>query len=277
MGLLRDNDPARLGLRVCANLEAMERPANDAPVFTEELRIHSYDADGSRRATCPALFRYFLEAAWNHAEELGFGFTNLRDQGKFWVLGRFCFEVSQYAAWGSQATLRTWPRGLKSAFALRDFEFLDEAGGRFAAGSSAWLVVDSVSKRPQRLHKLLPSIAALDGKAALGRDPEKLEDNEIWDSEFSLTVRYTDIDVNQHVNSARYVGWMLDAYPAGFHLENSLAVLEVNYLSETLEGEPLTLRTRQTERSVYVHSLVKRSGAEVCRARLEWKAIQKNS
>jgi hypothetical protein len=67
---------------------------------------------------------------------------------------------------------------------------------------------------------------------------------------------------------------MLDAYPAGFHLQHSLRVLEVNFLSETLEGEQLIIRTHQSDSAVYSHSLVKPDGREVCRARLEWKALE---
>jgi acyl-ACP thioesterase len=254
----------------------MELASNEAPAWTEELRIRSYDVDATRRATSLSLCRYFLEAAWNHAEALGLGFSHLRSQGKFWVLARLRLEMQQYPAWGDRAILRTWPRGLKSVFALRDFELQDETGTRIAAGSSAWLVIDSVSKRPQRLHKLFPSLAALNGKAALGCDPEELGDNKTWDNACPLTVRYTDIDVNKHVNSTRYIGWTLDAYPAGFHIDHSLRVLEVNYLGETLEGEQLTVRTRQSDAAVYSHSLIKPSGSEVCRACLEWKVNPTN-
>jgi medium-chain acyl-[acyl-carrier-protein] hydrolase len=244
------------------------------PGWSERLRIRSYDVDATRRATSTSLCRYFLEAAWNHAEALGFGFSHLSTQGKFWVLSRVRFEVQQYPAWGDSVTLQTWPRGIKSLFALREFELHDETGKRIAAGSSAWLVLDSVSKRPQKLHKLLPSLATLDGKAALGQDAEKLEDNETWDHDCPITVRYTDIDVNHHVNASRYVGWMLDAYPASFHLQHSLRVLDVNYLGETLEGEQLIVRTHQNDPTVYDHSLIKPNGGEVCRARLEWRGTE---
>lgn len=249
----------------------MEPASNEAPPWTEELRIRSYDVDSTRRATSLSVCRYFLEAAWNHAEALGLGFSHLQRQGKFWVLARLRLEMQQYAAWGDRVMLRTWPRGLRSVFALRDFELQDETGTRVAAGSSTWLVLDAVSKRPQRLHKLFPGLAAMNGKAALARDPEELGDNETWNNTCPLTVRYTDIDVNKHVNSSRYIGWMLDAYPADFHLRHWLRVLEVNYLGETLEGEQLIVRTRQSDAAVYGHSLIKPSGSEVCRARLEWE------
>lgn len=240
-------------------------------MWTERLRIRSYDADATRRASNPSLCRCFLEAAWNHAEALGIGCTHLRAQGKFWVLARFLFEVQQYPTWGDWVTLRTWPRGIKSAFALREFEFSTETGTRFAAGSSAWLVVDADSKRPQRIHHLLPNLAALDCSAALKRDAARLAGNETWDSESPITAHYSDIDVNQHVNSSRYIDWMLDGYPADFHLCHFLHVLEVNYLNETHDGESLVLRTHQCDLGVFNHSLVKSDGREVCRARLDWK------
>jgi medium-chain acyl-[acyl-carrier-protein] hydrolase len=255
----------------------MELASNEAPPWTEELRIRSYDVDATRRVTSLSLCRYFLEAAWNHAEALDLGFSHLRSHGKFWVLARLRCEVQQYPVWGDRTRLRTWPRGIKSVFALRDFELQDETGAPVAAGSSAWVVLDAVSKRPQRLHKLFPKLAALNGKAALGCDPEELGDNETWDSGCPLTVRYSDIDVNKHVNSTRYIGWMLDAYPAGFHRQHSLRILDVNYLGETVEGEQLIVRSRQSDSAVYSHSLIKSSGSEVCRARLEWKVLPANS
>jgi medium-chain acyl-[acyl-carrier-protein] hydrolase len=251
--------------------EKLDEPSPiEPPVWSEQIQIRSYDVDATRRATILSLFRHFLEAAWNHAENLGFGFAHLGAQGKFWVLSRLRIEVTRYPVWGAQANLRTWPRGIQSLFALREFEFVDESNQRLAAGSSAWLVVDSISKRPQRLLKLLPNLASFAPKPALGQDPEKLEDNESWDSESPITARYTDIDVNNHVTAARYLGWIIDSYPAGFHAQNSLHAIDVNYLSETIEGEQLIVRTRQTGPNVFLHSLTKSNGAEVCRARLEW-------
>jgi len=234
------------------------------------LKICSYDVDFTRRATSASLCRYFLEAAWNHAEALGVGFNYLGNQSKFWVLSRLLLEVQQYPLWGSAVTLRTWPRVPKSLFAMRDFEIADCAGTRIAAGSSSWLVLDAASKRPQRLLKVLPGLLGFGDKTALGRDPGKLADGETWDEVCSATVRYTDIDVNRHVNSGRYIGWILDAYPLKFHREHCIRVLEINYLGETLEGEVLSIRSRHTGAAAYCHSLAKTSGDEVCRARLEW-------
>ncbi|HOY60675.1 MAG TPA: thioesterase, partial [Verrucomicrobiota bacterium] len=183
----------------------MTTPASSTPVWTQRLRVCSYDVDSTRRATSVSVCRYFLDAAWNHAETLGVGFARLAAQGRFWVLSRLRIEFARCPAWGEAFALRTWPRGVKSVFALRDFEMTDDAGSRLAAGTSAWLVVDLVTKRPQRLDRLMPGLSEMNGPSALGRDPEKLPDGEPGDEAFSAPVRYTDLDVNRHVGSSGYV------------------------------------------------------------------------
>lgn len=241
-----------------------------SPLWTEQIRICSYDVDFTRRATLASLCRYFLEAAWNHAESLGVGFNYLQNQQKFWVLSRLLMELERPPAWGSPVTVRTWPRQVRSVFAMRDFEFLDSAGMRVVAGSSAWLVLDAVSKRPQRLEKLLPGLEDWGDDTALGENPQKLGDLETWDAVTPVTVRYSDIDVNRHVNSSRYIGWILDTYSLQFHGEHSVRSFEINYLGETLEGDVLSVRSGQFMEGVFFHSLVKPDGNTVCRARLEW-------
>jgi acyl-ACP thioesterase len=239
-------------------------------VWSEPLKVLSFDVDLNGLATSVSLCRRFLEAAWNHAEALGVGFSELRRQRNFWVLSRLRLEARRYPAWGSTGTLRTWPREGTALFAMRDFEVLDDTGTVLVAGTSAWLVLDAVSKRPQRVTSLLSGLDGLSARAALARDPGKLPGGDAWDGHSAVTARYMDVDVNGHVGSTRYIGWMLDAYPIEFHRAHHVRLLEVNYLGETIAGEGLSVRTRQTGPAEFCHSLAKDSGGEVCRARIEW-------
>ena len=66
-----------------------------APVWVERLKICSYDVDFTRAATSASLCRYFLDAAWNHAEALGVGYCHLQSQDKFWVLSRLRLQVAR--------------------------------------------------------------------------------------------------------------------------------------------------------------------------------------
>ncbi len=241
-------------------------------VWRESLKIHSYDVDFRKHATVQAMSRAFLEAAWNHAEHLGIGYVELAKQNRFWVLARLFVQVDKYPRWGDTLELTTWPRASSSAFALRDFEIFDPAGTRAAAGSSSWLVLDADTHRPQRVDKLLARIPTPVSRMAVGRDPKKLSSAELAEAVLTTTVRYSDIDVNQHVNSAQYIGWLLDSYSVDFHRSHALRTLEVNYVSETLWADAISVLAHPRSPLEFSHSLIKSNQTEVCRAELEWTA-----
>ncbi|HWV99324.1 MAG TPA: acyl-ACP thioesterase domain-containing protein [Candidatus Acidoferrum sp.] len=240
-----------------------------AGIWTVGVRLHSYDVDFKRRATLDAVCRYFLDAAWNHAEALGVGYTHLADQKKFWVLSRFVMKIQRLPQWGENVTLNTWPRAPRGIFALRDFEVVDSQGARVVGGASAWLVLDAHSRRPQRLDKLQWSLKRFPVERATEQEPQKLAERDNGAECFSTLVRYGDLDVNDHVNSASYIRWLLDAYPAEFHRKHTVRLVEVNYLGETKGGQKVSVLKTDGEAGQFWHEI--RAEAEVtCRARLLW-------
>lgn len=252
------------------------RPA----IWSETLTIHSYDVDLTRHAAIEALCRYFLEAAWNHAEALGFGFGHLAAEGKVWVLSRLLLDLQTYPRWGDTVSLHTWPRGIQSIFALRDFELQSAGGQAVVAGSSAWLILDARSRRPQRVERFLSAITPV-GRQATQRDPEKLPAFPSAGTQQPGTsnpapsppfiVRYSDVDLNGHVNSARYLVWLMDSYPREWHERRVPCRLEINYLGESHQGELLSMHTQATGPQEFLHSIRKIDGQEACRAQIQWR------
>jgi acyl-ACP thioesterase len=240
-------------------------------LWREDLEIHSYDVDFEKRATAEAICRWFLEAAWNHAEQLGVGYAELARRECLWVLARLFFQVEDRPDWGERIQLVTWPRGINGLFALRDFEVCRENGTRLVAGTSSWLILDTHHHRPQRIVKSLPRIPPPFPRMAAGRDAKKLPDLELTATDFTTAIHYSDIDVNLHVNSARYIGWLLDAYSAKFHRDHLLSSIEVNYLNETLWGDSVSHLLHQQSPTEFSHSIAKSDKCEVCRAQLTWK------
>src|SRR5262249_9114329 len=102
------------------------------------------------------------------------------------------------------------------------------------------------------------------------QDPAKLADGGEAPPSWIPTARYSDIDVNGHVNSARYVAWLMDAYPVEFHLSHEVRLLELNYLGETLRSDRISISGPDGCRAEQFHSMRKEEGEEVCRARVIW-------
>lgn len=245
----------------------MTSPADG--IWQEAIRIHSYDVDFARQATLEAVSRLFLEAAWNHAEALGVGYAHLAQQGRFWVLVRLLIKLEGYPQWRDTLTLNTWPRAGKGVFALREFELIDSAGQQLGGGSSAWVVLDAETKKPQRIDKMLNSIRTGPERLAVGLEPSKVASC-AGPITTSTSARYSDIDLNGHLNSGRYIGCLLDSYPFDFHKHHQAQLLETNYLGETQGGESLAIPSQEEQPGTWCHAIQKADGSEVCRARIHW-------
>jgi len=253
-----------------AGIPTGHRPQESA-LWRGDFRVHSYEIDFKQSATLECLCRYFQEAAWNHAEALGVGYQRLQAENKIWVLSRLLVKITRYPRWAETIHVHTWPRVAKSVFAMRDFEMFDSSGERMVAGASAWLLLDTTTRKPQRVDKLASEIQkSFPDRRALEQEPQKLGGCESNPADVDVAVRYSDIDVNGHVNNSRYIGWLTDAHSMDLHRSQTIKSLEVNFLGETVAGDRLSIRSKEATPGEYWHSMVKADGAEVCRGRVEW-------
>ncbi len=240
-------------------------------LWRQSWQARSYEVDFRKRASAEAICRRFLDAAWTHAEQLGFGYEHLAQQGLLWVLVRLEVRIQSYPIWGDSTEVRTWPRGTSGAFALRDFEIVDSNGKELVTGASSWLVLDATTHRPQRIDKLLFRVPNLAGHSGARPEPRKLPNLRPGATACTTTAQYSDIDVNLHVNSARYIGWLIDCYSPEFHRTHTLRLVQVNYVSEAKWGDTLSIVTDQRNGVEFSHWIVKSDQSEVCRAELQWE------
>jgi len=239
-------------------------------VCTERLQVHSYDVDFSRCLAVDALSRWCLEAAWNHAEQLGIGFAALAERKLLWVLSRLLVQIDAYPKWGEMLELSTWPRGINGVFALRDFEVRNLGGLHLASATSSWIVLSEGTHRPQRINKLLLHMPA-EQRQAVGRDAAKIMEGDAGVVRLCTVARYSDIDVNHHVNSATYIRWLLDSYPAEFHQQHTIRRIELNYVGEVKWSDSVSVSAEARHPLVIQHSIRGADGAVACRAELAWR------
>jgi medium-chain acyl-[acyl-carrier-protein] hydrolase len=203
------------------------------------------------------------------------GYQRLLQEDKIWVLSRLLIEIESAPLWGETVQIVTWPRAAKSVFAMRDFEILNASGVRFLAGTTGWLIIDTHSRRPLRVDKLTASIEAVQDRRALAEEPEKLPDMPGGAlSAQRFTARYSDIDVNKHVNNARYLGWLMDSYSFDFHEQHSLSRLEINYVGEAQAGQNISVSAVELSPGEFVHSINNaETNAQLCRAKVKWRTL----
>jgi acyl-ACP thioesterase len=123
--------------------------------------------------------------------------------------------------------------------------------------------------------KFLANMPVTEDRRATEADPGKLPEIGTVNGEEttdSFPVRDSDIDVNEHVNNARYIGWLVDSYPQERHRQQQVRTCEINYLGETRSAEKLLVRTKPVSSVEYLHAMFNADNLEVCRGRLTWEA-----
>ena len=236
--------------------------------WVDRYPIHSYEVDQQSRLSIVSAINYFQESAWRNAEALGLGFNDLAAKDRFWVLSRLCIEMYHYPLWGEVIQLETWPKGMESLFALRDFRIKSSDGKELlGAGTSAWLIIDGTTHRLQRVEHVCGDMPYYP-QNALDRTPGKITLAAEMTSQTRITAGYLDVDVNAHVNNVCYLNWAMNYIPLD---SKSLTVrsAEINFLSEARLHSPVEILYGSDSEQIWVCSIRNPdTGKEYCRVKL---------
>jgi len=243
--------------------------------LTEEYEIHSYEMDSVGRMSVISLCNMFQDAAGKHAGVLGVSVHELLKDNCTWMLSRLSLNVGRYPMWGEKIKVKTWPFGIDRLFALRAFSFMDGGGKTFGDAVTAWLLINTKTRRPVRIRKYLKERSSLFDEEVPDGAPVKIDDVEDCESGRPFTVRYSDIDVNQHVNTTSYIEWMIEGAPRDVLESGSVGHLDVNFLSEAFYGDRVISACSPDKEApgTLLHSIRReRDGSELTRGRTEWQS-----
>jgi acyl-ACP thioesterase len=211
-------------------------------IWKEDFYIKSYEVDHKNRLRINQLFNFMQEAAGNHAYKLGCGYDDLKSESLIWVLSKVKVELDRYPGWGEKITVETWPKGAFRLYASRDFLFRDEKGEVIGRATTIWLLLDAHSLRPQRVDSLKINYHENASRHALQESLEKIRYRGINETVFERSVSYNDIDVNNHVNNAKYVDWILDCFSYKLFSEKYIKSIQLNYVNAARPDERIAVK-----------------------------------
>jgi len=242
-------------------------------ILERDYLIRSYEVDAGGRLSIPSVFNLLQDAASNHAFKLGVSVHQLLEKNYTWVLSRMMLTMDNFSTWRDPIRVKTWPSGIQTVFALRDFEICDPDNQIKGRSVSAWIVIDADKRRPVRPTSFADQINSIEGKHALEYNLNKLP--RVEDPQFNsrFFVRYHDLDINQHVNNVSYIEWLLESIPDFGQNGLTLKELEINFLGEAFKEDRITALCRQENPAgtCYSHSIIReKDKTELIRARTVW-------
>ena len=148
------------------------------------------------------------------------------------MLSRLHLKIYLLPFWNEKIVIRTWPKGIHRVFYQRDFEVVTANKEPVAQGTSEWLIIDLKAKRPRLYqanhHIFNPEFV----KHAIETQIPVLETPALTGEDFQRKVRYSDIDLNEHLTTTRYINWMFDTFDLRFLTASQCKEVVLNFIHE---------------------------------------------
>lgn len=238
-----------------------------------EFIIDAYLADFRGKATLPMIGGFMLQVATKHAEERGFGYSFMTSQKRVWVLSRMAIEMFEYPQNDTVFVVKTWVASVNRLFTERYFSFENSDGKEIGFAKSLWASIDMETRKPTNVLELqgltdfvdAEKICPIDGMSKI----PALKDNCEVTTDF--TVKYSDVDINKHLNSMKYIEHFVDVFDIEMFRNKDINRIEINYMSEGRYGTKIDiLKREELENAVFILEM-KDGDSSICSTRVTWK------
>lgn len=237
--------------------------------WEKEYTLRGSDFDKFGQIKPSSVLDLFQDAAGQHAYVLGVGFAQMLEKSYLWVLTRIKFRVLQQPKKHQTLRVKTWPLAPNRLLYRREYCITDLQGNTLIAGSSEWVVMHSIKRRFVSAPDLYPFTEGFLEDRMCEEKLGKVTDFEATAAPYSLQAGFGDLDVNDHVNNARYASFVMDALCPTCPKE--LDVFQIDFRKEVLLGDTLHIH-HTTEGNLSLVKGLNDKGETTFACQLDYKA-----
>lgn len=235
-------------------------------MFKEKHIATSNDVDSSLQIRVSSLLRHMQDTATKHADKIKFGHNELEKDNFIWVIIRMQLEINRLPVLDEEFYITTHPGKSKAFMFPRYFQVYDKHNKLLLNASSTWVVLNYETRKvvinPFKDRKLPEEEDKNDlplPEKVFGESPVLVEIRK---------AKYSEVDMNGHINNTRYVDYILDLHDSEFHKKKMVKSLLINFDKEIKEGDLISLYSNNQEPEI-IHGLV--DGQVSFAAKVEYK------
>lgn len=240
--------------------------------------VEPFHVDFTGRIFMGVLGNHLLNAAGNHSQRRGWGIGALNEHQHTWVLSRLSIEMMQMPRQYQHFQVKTWVEGVMKLFTNRNFAILDADGNALGYARSVWAMIDMETRRPCDLYSLYDgdiqnyvvseeeNVCPIEGHGRFRfRDAQLVR---------TIDTFYSDVDINGHINSIKYIEHILDLFPKEC-FEKGIRRFEIAYKTESYMGDKLSfykqeVSENETDIEIRKNVTADSTGEVVCQAKVKF-------
>ena len=204
--------------------------------YTETMTVMNADADFRSLLKPSALLRYVAQVSADHARTFGMTDQFFKDHGVAFLVGKQALKFDRVPQRAEKLTLLTRAEASRRGSVKRITTVTDAEGKQVAMVDCRWIVVSlaegCILREPGW------TVEGFWNETVEGELPLQLHKcREGLASAGEWTVRYSQCDLNGHLNNAFYLDLVCDALPLDVVRKGPVTFASINYHREVPMGE----------------------------------------
>lgn len=231
-----------------------------------------FHVDFTGKLTMGVLGNHLLNCAGFHAADRGFGIAELNENHYTWVLSRLAIELNDMPRRYEPFSIETWVESVYRLFTDRDFALVNKDGETIGYARSVWAMISMETRKPAdliSLHGDSLNQYASDRECPIAKPGRIKVAQENPVSEY--LIKYSDIDINGHVNSIKYIEHILNLFPMDTFREKQIKRFEMAYVAESYYGDTLNFYLEEKNENEFDIEVKKNNQEVVVRSKVIFK------
>lgn len=237
-------------------------------VYTHHYTLTAAQCNAQRELAPAMLAQHIIEVATEHADTLGIGFRNLAADGNLWVLSRIAFEMKRYPRLLENYSLSTWVESFNRHFSERNFEIRGAGGEIIGYARTVWVAINMKTRRPADLSAFGVLTEVISDKACPIDRQDKLRPDATPQMRHPYKFQVSDIDLNRHVNSSRYVELIINQMDLDTYDNSFVSRFEIEYRRESHYGDEVEVCSSASPDGKALITSINHGDTPVCIARI---------
>lgn len=206
-----------------------------------------FHCDFSNKLFMGHLGNHLLNAADFHSNDRDFGMNYLNPIHKTWVLSRLAVEMDDMPSAYDRFDVETWVDSAMRYFTNRNFRVSSPDDSKvYGYGRSVWAMIDTETRQPQNIMEIrdgeIERYIETEKECPLG-PLSRVKMGKDLDLVRTIDTHYSDVDINGHINSVKYIEHVLDLFNIDWYRTHRLKRFDIAYVAESHCGDRLNFYT----------------------------------
>ena len=211
-----------------------------ACMYSHVFDIASTQVNASLHLKLSSLLQMMQDVATEGAEYIGVGTSVTYPRGLLWVISRMEIDIIETPKYKDRIEIFTYPGKTLGFFYPRHFIIKNQEGRVIMRANSVWALIH----KEDRHLEMKNAFPGVDGESHEGELPRPKKLLPVLDGPIleERRIRYSDVDLNGHLNNTKYVEMIEDLLDGKEHAMRILKHVVLNYDREIHENDVITFR-----------------------------------